>query len=132
MLTPDLAKWNQSTDDLLTFSVHADHYRTRERFMALHHLATVGQGATVYARRIGRDPQTVMEWVRAYNRSGPDALAYVRSGGCAPLLTRRGSKRFSASSPLPYPATTVCRAMRGRCENSSRSSPSKRPSIAAR
>ena len=54
MLAPDLAKWNQSTDDLFTYAVQAEHSRTRERFMALHHLATVGQGATVYARRIGR------------------------------------------------------------------------------
>jgi transposase len=47
------------------------------------------------AARIGRHPQSVMQWVRAYNSSGPEALIYQRTGG-RPPFARRSRPRSAA------------------------------------
>ena len=86
MLAPDLGKWRQNVNDLFTAAVTATHPRTRERFMALFHLASEGGGATAYAEKTERDRCTVMDWVHRYNESGPQALVYKRSGGTRPLF----------------------------------------------
>ncbi len=42
--------------------------------------------ATTCAAHVGRHDETVLGWVHAYNERGPEALAYRRTGGRAPLL----------------------------------------------
>ena len=96
MLKPDLAKWNQTLDDLFTLAVKAAHPRSRERFLALYHLASEGGGATAYAAKTNRDRITVMEWVRKYNAQGAQALQYQRSGGTVPLFRRTRSAKSSS------------------------------------
>jgi len=74
-------------------ALHADHPRSRERFLALHEI-TQGGCASEIATRSGRHAQTVMGWVPAYNDHGPAALLYRRSGGRPPFA--RGSRQLSA------------------------------------
>jgi transposase len=63
--------------------VSSPHERTRERFLALYEM-TAGASATGVAVRIGRHPQSVMQWVHAYNTGGPGAVVYRRTGGRPP------------------------------------------------
>ncbi|WP_006788713.1 hypothetical protein [Thiorhodospira sibirica] len=46
MLKVDLAKWNQTADDLREAALTAPHARTRERFFALYELTQQDRGAT--------------------------------------------------------------------------------------
>jgi hypothetical protein len=96
MLKPDLAKWNQTLNDLFELAVRANHPRTRERFLALYHLAMDGGGATAYASRTQRDRITVMVWVRKYNALGAQALHYQRTGGNLPLFRKTASAKSSS------------------------------------
>jgi hypothetical protein len=89
MVRPDLAKWNQTPDDLLQLATTASHRRTRERFLALYMIASGQANATLWAATIGREDESVINWVHKYNAGGPDALAYRRTGGTAPLLQIR-------------------------------------------
>jgi transposase len=99
VLRVDVSRWDQRAADLRDLALHADHPRSRERFLALHEVAQ-GGCATEIATRSGRHPQTVMGWVPAYNDHGPAALLYRRSGGRPPFA--RGSRRRSAKrSALP-------------------------------
>ena len=98
MVRVDCAKWRQTPEDLRRASLEAPHARSRERFQALYLIASGQFNATACAAHIGRQDETVLGWVHRYNRRGPDALAYRRSGGRAPLLRRRRSSRSSASS----------------------------------
>jgi transposase len=91
MLAPDLAKWQQKPKDLFELGLHAPHARTRERYLALFHLAVYGGGATDYAQQTGRDRITVMDWVREYNAAGPAALTYERTGGSHPLFQNQNA-----------------------------------------
>lgn len=88
MLKVDLAKWNQTADDLREAALTAPHARTRERFFALYELTQQDRGATAVARRLGRHLQTLIRWVHRYNAEGPRALEFVRTGGVSPFLTR--------------------------------------------
>ena len=47
-----------------------------------------GKSATKVGRETGRNPQTVMEWVHRYNRSGIKALLYQHTGGHPPFYLR--------------------------------------------
>jgi transposase len=86
MVRVDLAKWGQAPEDLRRASLQAPHPRSRERFQALYLIASGQFNATACAAHIGRQDETVLGWVRRYNAHGPDALAYRRTGGRAPLL----------------------------------------------
>jgi hypothetical protein len=86
MLRVDMAKWGQTLEDLRQVSLAAPHRRTRERFQALYLIATGRFNATTCAAHIGRQDETVLAWVHLYNRKGPDALTYCKTGGSAPLL----------------------------------------------
>jgi hypothetical protein len=86
MVRPDLAKWNQSLDDLLRGSLEAPHPRTRERNLALYNIASGQATATSIAKLLNRENETVMNWVHNYNKSGPEALVYRRTGGSLPLF----------------------------------------------
>jgi len=94
-----VSRWDQTAADLRNLALHASHPRSRERFLALHEIAQ-GGCATEIATRSGRHPQTVMDWVHAYNEHGPAALLYRRSGG-RPLLPadRGGSRRNDPHRP---------------------------------
>ena len=85
MLKVELARWKQALEDLRRASVQAAHPRTRERFQALYLIASGRLNATACAAHIGRQDETVLGWVHRYNAQGPDALAYRRTGGRAPL-----------------------------------------------
>lgn len=86
MLRVDAARWGQSLEDLRQASLQAPHRRSRERFQALYLIASGRYNATTCAAHIGRQDETVLAWVHLYNRKGPDALAYRKTGGSAPLL----------------------------------------------
>src|SRR5512138_301268 len=98
VLRVDVSRWDQTAADLRGLALHADHPRSRERFLALHEIVQ-GGCTTAIATRSGRHPQTVMGWVHAYNKHGPAALLYRRSGGRPPFA--RGSRRRSAKQSAP-------------------------------
>lgn len=86
MIQVATAKWGQTVEDLRRAALHAPHPRSRERFQALDLIASGQFNATACAAHIGRQDETVLRWVHLYNRHGPDALAYRRTGGRSPLL----------------------------------------------
>jgi transposase len=57
--------------------------RERERWHALW-LALQGWSAVQVATALGRDPATVEEWLSAFRRDGPAALAFAHTGGSPP------------------------------------------------
>ena len=61
--------------------------RERERWHALWLLAR-GWSAAQVAAALERDPHTIGEWVAAFGRSGPAALAFEQSGGSPPPSAR--------------------------------------------
>ena len=98
MVRVDCAKWGQTPEDLRRASVEAPHARSRERFQALYLIASGRFNATACAAHIGRQDETVLGWVRLYNARGPDAVAYRRTGGRAPLLRRPRPSRSPTRS----------------------------------
>ena len=86
MLKVEIAKWQQTVEDLRRASLNAAHPRSRERFQALYLIASGQFNATTCAAHIGRQDETVLRWVHRYNRHGPDALLYRHTGGPSPLL----------------------------------------------
>jgi hypothetical protein len=87
MLRVDHERWGQRPEELRALAVMAPHARTRERFLALYEM-TLGSSATRVAARIGRHPQSVMQWVHADTVSGPGAVSYHRTGGRPPFAPR--------------------------------------------
>jgi hypothetical protein len=88
MLHVDTARWNQTPEDLRQAALHAAHPRTRERFQALYEVATQVWSAFGWSKQTERRHSTILEWIRTYNEAGPDALAFVHTGGRTPLLLR--------------------------------------------
>lgn len=88
MIKLDLAKWNQTPEDLREAAMTAPHARTRERFLALYELTQQGRGASAMARRVGRHLQTLLRWAHRYHEAGPQALAFEHTGGVPLFLTR--------------------------------------------
>ena len=99
MLCVDHERWGQTLADLRHLALTAPHPRTRERLLALHDIAQ-GACATQIAERIGRRPQTVMDWLHSYNELGPEALSYRRTGG-RPPFARRSKRRLARKSVPP-------------------------------
>jgi transposase-like protein len=91
VIKPKTEKWDQTISDLRRLAIEAEHPRSRERFQALYMIANGQSNATQWARQIGRKNQTVMEWVHQYNESGPKAIHYTKTGGRAPLFTKKRS-----------------------------------------
>ena len=114
MVRVEMAKWGQTLEDLRRASLQAPHRRSRERFQALYLIASGRFNATACAAHIGRQDETVLDWVHRYNEHGPDALTYRRTGGRAPLLTSNRSNRSSMSSRPAAPPSTACPATAGR------------------
>jgi len=80
MLKVECDRWNESASDLREEALRAKHIRTRERLMALYEICN-GKSATKVGQQTARNPQTIMDWVHRYNRSGKEALLYKRTGG---------------------------------------------------
>ena len=114
MIQVETAKWRQTVEDLRQASLHAAHPRSRERFQALYLIASGQFNATTCAAHIGRQDETVLGWAHRYNARGPDALAYRRTGGRAPLLTGNRPDSSSTPSRRPGPPSTACPATAGR------------------
>src|SRR6476469_4685397 len=114
MVRVEMAKWDQTPEDLRRASLHAPHARTRERFQALYLIASGAYNATSCATYIGRHDETVLAWVHRYNEHGPDALRYRRTGGHSRLVPRDRPSSSSTSSRRPTPAATACRGTTGR------------------
>ena len=93
MVRPNIAKWEQSVEDLRRHSIEAKHQRTRERFLALYMIASAKKNASQWAREIGRRKQTVLEWIHTYNKKGPESLVYQRTGGRKKKLSEAEKKR---------------------------------------
>ena len=114
MIQVEMAKWQQTVEDLRRASLHAAHPRSRERFQALYLIASDQLNATACAAHIGRQDETVLRWVHRYNRHGPDALTYRHSGGRAPLLTSNRQNRSSMPLRGVSRPTMACPATCGR------------------
>ena len=98
MIRVDCARWGQTPDDLRHLALSAPHACTRERALALFDI-TQHRCATQVALRTGRRAHTVLGWVHAYNRGGPAALVFRRTGGRRPFFARAAkpsSARWSA------------------------------------
>jgi transposase len=93
MIRLDLKKWNQTPEELRRLATESPHPRTRERFLALYMIASGQTNATRWAKEIGREDESVINWVHKYNESGPSVLTYRRTGGHAPLLEQARSRR---------------------------------------
>ena len=92
MLQVNCQNWNQSINDLRELSLHSEHPRTRERFLALYEIARGNKNATQVSKETGRNHQTVMGWVHKYNQLGAESLIYKRTGGNLPLFARQSPK----------------------------------------
>ncbi len=114
MVRVEMARWGQTLEDLRRASLEAPHPRTRERLQALYLIASGRFNATTCALHIGRQDETVLGWVHRYNARGPEALAYRRSGGRAPLLPRSRPSRSSPPSRTAARRSTACPATAGR------------------
>ena len=114
MVRVEMARWGQTVEDLRRASLHAQHPRTRERFQALYLIASGRFNATTCAAHVGRQDETVLGWVHRYNERGPDALAYRRTGGRAPLLPSSRPNRSSMPSRTASRPTTAYPATCGR------------------
>jgi hypothetical protein len=90
MLSVDTARWKQTPDDLRRLAVEAPHPRTRERFQALYEV-TQNWSAFGWSKEVGRRHSTILDWIRAYNERGPEALAFARTGGRPPFSPRSAS-----------------------------------------
>src|SRR3954447_13898866 len=114
MIRVEMAKWGQSLEDLRRAALEASHRRSRERFQALYLIASGQFNATTCAAHIGRHDETVLAWVHLYNERGPDALAYRRTGGRAPLLI--SSRQTRSLRPLKTASRSItdCLATCGR------------------
>lgn len=86
MIKVELAKWQQTVEDLRLASLNEPHPRDRERFQALYLIASGQFNATTCAAHIGRQDETVLRWVHRYNKHGPAGVAYRHTGGASPLL----------------------------------------------
>lgn len=64
MVRPDLNIWGQTPADLRGLSVHAQHRRSRSRFLALYMMTTQQTSATTWTAQIGHTKNTVPVKVR--------------------------------------------------------------------
>ncbi len=86
MIRPDFDKWGQSLTEIRQLGIEAEHARSRERYQALYMIGSGQSNATQWAKEIGRNQRTVLEWVHRYNEVGPSGLEYRHSGGRRPLF----------------------------------------------
>jgi transposase len=82
-----LERWKLDVRQVREQMYRAPTPRERERWHALWLLAR-GWSAAQVAEALERDPHTIGEWVAAFGRSGPAALAFEQSGGSPPPSAR--------------------------------------------
>ena len=82
-----LERWKLDVRQVRERMYRAPTPRERERCPALWRLAR-GWSAARVAEALERDPHTIGEWVAAFGRSGPAALAFEHTGGPPPLSAR--------------------------------------------
>ncbi|HZU04381.1 MAG TPA: helix-turn-helix domain-containing protein [Chloroflexota bacterium] len=78
-----LNRWQVDLAAVRARLYHAPTPRERERWHAVW-LAAQGWPAARVAAALGRDPHTIGEWLAAFRRDGPAALAFVQTGGSPP------------------------------------------------
>jgi transposase len=78
-----LSRWHLDAAALRVRMYRAPTPRERERWHAVW-LAAQGWSAARVAVALGRDPHTVGDWLAAFQRDGPAALAFARTGGAPP------------------------------------------------
>lgn len=78
-----LSRWQLDAAAVRTRVYRAPTPRERERWHALW-LVAQGWPAARVAEALGRDPHTVGEWLAAFCRDGPAALAFAHTGGAPP------------------------------------------------
>jgi hypothetical protein len=76
-------RWTLDVDQVRRQMYRAPTPRERERWHALW-LALQGWPTVRVAEALGRTPPTVGEWLAAFCREGPTALAFVQTGGSPP------------------------------------------------
>lgn len=102
-LRVDIERWGQDENELRNLALNSPHPRTRERFLALWQVLQ-GQTATDLAAATGRYPQTIYDWVHLYNKQGPQALLFHRTGGRPPFVPAPSTPSASSSTkPLKRP-----------------------------
>src|SRR5262245_42361007 len=84
-----LARWELDVGRVRERMYRAPTPRERERWHALWLLAR-GWTAAAVAAALERDPHTIGEWLDAFGRAGPAALACEPTGGAPPQSTRSG------------------------------------------
>ncbi len=82
-----LARWKLDARQVRERMYRAPTPRECERWHALWLQARSWSAAQV-AQVLERDPHTIGEWVAAFGRSGPVALAFEQSGGSPPPSAR--------------------------------------------
>jgi hypothetical protein len=82
-----LARWGLDLRQVREQMYRAPTPRERERW---HALWLLGQGwpAAQVATVLERDPHTIGDWLDAFGRAGPAALAFEQTGGPPPPSTR--------------------------------------------
>jgi transposase len=86
-MTELLERWKLDERQVRERMYRAPTPRERERWHALWLLAR-GWSAAQVAAALERDPHTIGDWVAAFDRSGPAALAFEQSGGSPPPSAR--------------------------------------------
>ena len=108
MIRPDFAKWQQTAEALLRLSVEASHPRSRERYLALYMVGSGQSNATQWAQTIGRENETVHNWIHQYNQQGPASLVYQPSGGVPPFFVKTNVRPSSIQSRPVNHSTMNC------------------------
>ena len=83
-----LERWKLDLREVRERMYRASTPRERERWHALW-LVARGWSAAQEAEALERDPHTVGEWLAAFGRGGPTALAFEQTGGSHPPSTGR-------------------------------------------
>ena len=83
-----LERWKLDLREVRERMYRASTPRERERWHALW-LVARGWSAAQVAEALERDPHTVGEWLAAFGRGGPAALAFEQTGGPSPPSTGR-------------------------------------------
>ena len=83
-----LTRWELDVRQVRERMYRAPTPRERERWHALW-LVAQGWAANRVAQLLERDAHTVGNWLAAFDRDGPAALAFEQTGGPPPPSTRR-------------------------------------------
>ena len=89
MVVPDIARWGQTPDDIHQLALRHSHVRTRQRYLAFSKVLD-GLAPWRVANAMGIDESTIYTWLRRYNKDGPNAIEYRRTGGRKPAFSPSG------------------------------------------